>query len=267
MRYTGSFVSGLAGTVLFLAFASALVAQTPMEGTVKVVRKVGAAKYSTGNNVWQPLEVGAILRPGSIVQSSSVSGSYVDLALGETDAVTQPAGSSYTPYVPTSLSSSIAPRPSAQQNVVRLWESGVLAIDKLTVQATGADTVTDTQLDLKTGRISGTVKKMSAGSRYDVKIPLGVASIRGTSYDLTVDGVLKVLAGAALFSSASLPNGQSVPEGFQFDARTGQMTPIPQSVIQTFGPIFAAMRIIQPGTPMTYAADKTVINVSPVVGQ
>jgi hypothetical protein len=267
MRYTGSFVSGLVGTVLSLAFASALVAQTPMEATVKVVRKAGAAKVSTGNNVWQPLEVGMVLRPGAIVQSSSVSGSYVDLALGETDAATQPAGSSYTPYVPTSFSSSMAARPSAQQNVVRLWESGVLAIDKLTTQATGADRVTDTQLDLKTGRISGTVKKMSAGSRYEIKVPLGVAAIRGSSYDLTVEGLLKMIAGSAMFTSASLPNGQSVPEGFQFDARTGQMTPIPQNVIQSFGQIFAAMRIIQPGAPTTYAADKTIMNVSPVVGQ
>jgi hypothetical protein len=267
MRYTGSLVSGLAGTVLFLAFASDLIAQTPMEGTVKVVRKVGAAKYSTGNNVWQPVEVGTILRPGSIIQSSSVAGSYVDLALGETAAVTEPTVYLYRPYIPTSLSSSLALRPNAQQNVVRLWDNTVLAIDKLTTQITGADIVTDTQLDLKTGRISGTVKKMSAGSRYEMKVPLGVASIRGSSYDLAVEGVLKVFAGAALFSSASLPNGRSVPEGFQYDARTGQMTPIPQTMVQMFEQIFGAMRIVQTGTLTTYASDKTVNNVSPVVGQ
>jgi hypothetical protein len=267
MRHTGYFVSGLIGTVVSLAFASTLVAQTPVEGAVKVVRKVGQAKYTTGNNVWQPLEVGTVLKPGATIQSSSVSGSYVDLGLGETAAVTEPAGASYRPYIPTSLTVSAAARPTAQQNVVRIWENTVLTIDKLTTQTTGADVVTDTRLELKTGRISGTVKKMSAGSRYEMKVPLGVTSIRGTSYDQDVDGVLKVFAGSALFSSASLPNGQAVPEGFQYDARSGQLTPIAQSMVQAFEQIFASMRIVQVGVPTTLASDKTINNVSPVVGQ
>jgi hypothetical protein len=267
MRYTRSSVCGLVGTVLTLAFASAVVAQTPIEGTVKVVRKVGAAKYTTGNDIWQPLELGMVLKPGTTLQSSSVSGSYLDLAVGDTAAVTEPAVASYRPYVPTSMSVSAAARPNAQQNVIRIWDNTVLTIDKLTTQITGADVVTDTRLDLKTGRISGTVKKMSAGSRYEMKVPLGVTSVRGTSYDLAVEGVLKVFAGSALFSSASLPNGQSVPEGFQYDARSGQLTPISQSMVQMFEQIFAAMRIIQVGTPTTLASDKTINNVSPVVGQ
>ena len=54
-------------------------------------------------------------------------------------------------------------QPSVEQNIVRMWENTLLGIDKLTVTQTGADEVTETQLDLKAGHIFGMVKKMSAG--------------------------------------------------------------------------------------------------------
>ena len=70
-----------------------------------------------------------------------------------------------------------------------MWENTLLGIDKLTVTQTGADVVTETQLDLKAGHIFGMVKKMSAASKYEVKIPNGVAGIRGTVYDISAEGV------------------------------------------------------------------------------
>jgi len=71
-----------------------------------------------------------------------------------------------------------------------------MSIDKLTATDTGADIVTDTQLDLRAGRIFGTVKKLSAGSRYEVKIPNGVAGVRGTIYTLTALGDCSVYEGS-----------------------------------------------------------------------
>ena len=79
--------------------------------------------------------------------------------------------------------------------MVRIWENTLLGIDKLTETQTGADVVTETQLDLKAGHIFGTVKKMSAASKYEVKIPNGVAGIRGTVYDISAEGVVKVSVG------------------------------------------------------------------------
>jgi hypothetical protein len=268
MRYAGNVVSGLVGAVVSLVLASTLVAQTPVESTAKVIRMKGAVRYSTGNNVWQTAEVGMILRPGSIVQVGSEAGCFVDLALDESSGNME-VPATYRPYIPTSLSTSTstAVRPSAEQNVVRLWENTVMAIDRLTTQTTGADVVTDTQLDLKAGRISGSVKKMSAGSRYEVKLPNGVAGIRGTSYDLAVEGVVRVFAGSVLFGWGSPQVAQLVSEGNQYDGRTGQMSAIPQTILQMFQQIFSAMRFVAPAAPTTYAADKTVNNVSPVVGQ
>ena len=66
-------------------------------------------------------------------------------------------------------------QPTAEQNIVRLWENTLMGVDKLTEMHTGADVVTETQLDLKAGHITGSVKKMSAASKYEVKMPNGVA--------------------------------------------------------------------------------------------
>ena len=67
-----------------------------------------------------------------------------------------------------------------EQNVIRMWGNTVLAIDKLTQFDTGVQTVSDTELDLRAGRIFFNVKKMSATSQFIIKIPNGVAGIRGS---------------------------------------------------------------------------------------
>jgi len=55
-------------------------------------------------------------------------------------------------------------QPAAEQNMVRIWENSRLGLDKLTSTETGANVVTETQLDLQAGHIFGSVKKMSAAS-------------------------------------------------------------------------------------------------------
>src|SRR5690349_24996818 len=92
-------------------------------------------------------------------------------------------------------------QPSVDQNVVRIWENSAVGIDKLTSMQTGAEAVTETQLDLKAGRITGSVKKMSAASKYEVKLPNGVAGIRGTTYDITADGLIKVYVGSVVVAT------------------------------------------------------------------
>ena len=117
--------------------------------------------------------------------------------------------------------------PTAGQNIVRMWENTLLSIDKLTGMENGADVVTDTQLDLKAGHIFGIENKMSAASKYEVKIPNGVAGIRGTVYDISAEGVVKVWAGSVVLAYVG-PEGtvatQVIMGSQQFDARTGVLT-------------------------------------------
>jgi hypothetical protein len=251
---------------------SSLAAQTATEGAAKVVRIKGPARFSTGNNVWQPLKVGAVLSPGTVLQTSTEQGSFVDLALGDGTAAPVPTTTTYKPAIPNSMDTTTQYRPAADQNVVRVWENTALGIDKLTITQTGAEPVGETQLDLKTGRITGSVKKMSPASKYEIKLPSGVAGVRGSVYDVTADGIVRVLVGSVVLAWVDPKSGnvttQVVMGGQQFDARSGQVSAIASTEISNFDRLIASMG---GGTGLgvalsTYISDKTVVPVSPVVG-
>jgi len=179
MKLNRNLLNSLVGCAIALAVVSSAVAQGAMDGAAKVVRVKGPARYSTGNNVWQPVRAGDVLRAGTVIQTSTEEGSYVDLVLGDGNAaVPQPV--TYRPGISDSTASStMSFRPSSEQNVVRIWANSAMGIDKLTAMQTGADMVSETQLDLKQGRITGNVKKMSAASKYEVKLPNGGLAFAG----------------------------------------------------------------------------------------
>jgi hypothetical protein len=271
MKHTRYLTNGLIACALTIAMVSTVAAQTANDGAAKVVRIKGPARYMVGNTAWQPLKVGAVLKPGTIVQTSTEPGSFVDIVLGDGNAAV-PTAVDYKPYIPSSLSSGgAAYQPSAEQNVVRIWENTALGIDKLTTMQTGAEQVTDTQLDLKAGRISGNVKKMSAASKYEIKLPNGVAGIRGTVYDVTSDGVVRVLVGSVVVAWVDSKTGNVdthvVMGGQQFDARSGQTTPIAEGDMPAFDKLIASMRVAggpaSPTTGTTYVPDRTAGFVSP----
>jgi hypothetical protein len=76
------------------------------------------------------------------------------------------------------------------------------------------------------------VKKMSAASKYEVKIPNGVAGIRGTVYDISAEGVVKVLSGSVVLAYVG-PDGTVVTQlimGLQeFDAPSNTLKPLPET--------------------------------------
>ena len=262
MKQTQNVVQRLAVCGLGLAMATTLVAQSASQSTAKVVRisSAGAARYTTGNNVWQPLRTGIVIKSGTIIQTAAEKGSYVDLVLGEGQAAALPQ---------LIASDTRSYTPSADQNIVRLYENTILQVEKLTSMETGADTVTETQLDLQRGRIFGNVKKMSAASKYEVKLPNGVAGIRGTIYTLSAEGVVQVLVGSAVLAYVG-PDGtvvtQVVMGGQQFDARTGQITAIPNYNQGEMVRLAKEMRI-GPNVPATtYAVDHTIYYISPTTG-
>ncbi len=254
MKQTRSILNSLIACGVALAMVSTLAAQTTDQGATKVVRLKGAARWSAGNNVWQPLHVGDVLKSGTVIQTAS--GSRVDLVLG--------AGA--PPVVAPAAGGMMSYQPSAEQNVVRIWENTLLGVDKLTETRTGADVVTETQLDLKAGRITGSVKKMSAASKYEVKIPNGVAGIKGTVYDISAEGVIKVLVGSVVLAYVG-PSGAVVTQVVnslqQFDARTGVLSPLPNTSKTELQQLMAQLRIPIPGAPTPVSADKTLLYISP----
>jgi FecR-like protein len=263
MKQIQTVVHRLAVCGLALVMVGTLSAQTI--GAAKVVRIKGGARYTTGNNVWQPLRVGSVVRPGTIIQTAG-DGSYVDLALGDGQApIPRPVIGDTRSVIGDTRSYT----PSSDQNIVHLYENTVLGIDKLTSTETGADTVTETQLDLQRGRLFGNVKKMSAASKYEVKLPTGVAGIRGTIYMLSADGKVEVLVGSVVLAYVG-PDGNVVTQvvmgGQQFDAKTGQITPIPDFDQKEMVKLAKESRIGPNTPPTTFTVDHTLYYVSPTIG-
>jgi len=202
---------------------STLAAQTAEQGVVTVIRLKGAARYATGSKAGQLLKVGDVIQPGSVIQTADKS--RVDFVLGEAVAPPQRRGAS-------DVMAPMSYQPTVEQNVLRMWENTLLGIDKLSITQTGADEVSDTQLDLKAGHIFGVVKKMSAASKYEVKIPNGVAGIRGTVFDISAEGIVKVLSGSVVLAYVG-PDGTVVTQVImglqQFDAPSNTLKPLPES--------------------------------------
>ncbi len=186
-----------------------------------------------GGGTWQPLRNGAILKPGAIVQTAS--GSHVDIVLNHAKMAASPLSTMGAAAASSSSATGVAYQPKAEQDAVRIFENSVLSIDKLTVDQTGVDTITETQLDLKAGSIFGTVKKLSGASKYEVKIPNGVAGIRGTTYFISAAGILRVTSGSVVLAWVGADGSvvtKVVNAGEQFDLRSGQLTPIMSSDLE-----------------------------------
>jgi hypothetical protein len=88
----------------------------PQQGTAVARSVSGTAEYSTGG-AWAPLKSGTELAAGTTIRTAADG--EVSLGLGENG------------------------------KAIVIAPSSILTIDKLTFERTGADTVTETQLDLK----------------------------------------------------------------------------------------------------------------------
>jgi hypothetical protein len=147
-------------------WTSPLGAQTqPGKGVVRAIK--GTATYSTDGVNFLPLKAGAVLPAGTTIKTGAES--LVDIFLGNS------AG------------------------VVRVVENSTLALDKLTLTDTGADTVVEVQMNLPEGTMMFNVNKLSAASKYEIKVPNGVAGIRGTRGRIGANGYIVLLDGTLIF--------------------------------------------------------------------
>jgi hypothetical protein len=166
----------LGAATLAIALTNSLQAQT-VPGKAEVRALKGPVVYSTGGGPSIPAKVGTVLGPGTTVKTGA--GASVDLFLGNS------AG------------------------VVRLTENTTLAIDKLTLTDTGADTAVEVQLNLPEGTMLGNVNKLSAASRYEIKTPNGVAGIRGTRFRMSANSFIVLMEGTMVF--VYVPGGNQNP--------------------------------------------------------
>jgi hypothetical protein len=263
----------LAGcAIVIVAIACSASAQGAADHSAKVIRIKGSARYTTGNFVWQPIKVGEVLHPGTVVQTSADGESYVDLVLGNVNVAT-PHALTFHPGIPDSITPSTPYfHSTSEQNAVRIWGDSALGIDRLTTMQTGADLVSETQLDLKRGRMTGSVKKLSAGSKFEVKLPNGVAAVRGTVFDIQAAGIIKVYIGSMLVAWVD-PRTQNVATqivmgGQAYDSASNQVSLLPTDSIDELERLSSELLVGQ-GLPSstTLAIDRTLVGMSPVGGQ
>jgi hypothetical protein len=276
MKNMHRFASNLfasAAALAMIAFGAHASAQTTPtttapatpDATIKVVQVSGDARYSMDKKNWQKLKKGTILTPGTVIQTGKGE-STVDLVLGDRgDSIPQQVVlSRTTPVTAKSHGSGVSEVQPA--NVVHLFPDTVLSIDKLTSEKAGEGEVTETQLDLQAGQIMGNVKKLSAASKYEIKIPNGVAGIRGTTYLIAASGVVNVLTGSVVVAVVD-KNGSVVTRvvtaGFRYDPASDRISPIPGPQLEKLIDLYHTLNYPPQTPPTSYPKDHTIVYVSP----
>lgn len=229
--------------------AASASAQNFKQGYATVVRVQGNVTYSLGvGQPEYPLVAGKYLPPGAIVYTHD--NAVADLILGKAVNLPQAKWSPdrVSPAPDAPVRGYVTYRPSADQNAVRLTPNTTMAIDKLTITDTGADTVSDTELNLKKGKIFASVKKLTGASQYIIKIPNGVAGIRGTLLSISADGTVACYesSGGGVVLALTLADGTTrtflIAPGYLLDPTTGQPAAISPQLQQILSNVFKALR-------------------------
>ncbi|MFZ1072295.1 MAG: FecR domain-containing protein [Verrucomicrobiia bacterium] len=256
----------MCGTMLVLAVA--VSAQTLTPGVATIIRIQGEARYSLGDGSWHPLLAGKMLGPGSILQTGH--NGTVDMVLGRTVEMPQasPWPDRIGPAPDANIRGLIDYKPSVEQNMVRMTGDTMLAIDTLTILDTGVDAVSDTELDLKQGRIFCSVRKLSAASQYLIKIPNGIAGVRGTLFEIDASGWCAVLKHSVLIALAG-PDSATMPyvvgEGNQFNPATGLVSPLPSDMLNLLQQMATALDTVYVEI-VSFTYDGTFCFISPTTG-
>jgi hypothetical protein len=259
MKKTDKFArKTLAGVVaLGMVMAVARAGAESIPQVVQVVKVEGNAQYSTDGRTWQTLHSGDVLKSGAVIRTAERS--LVDVTLGEPGAAGGASAGPYLLNLPSGGGGGGAggsggggAADTEKANIVRIFESTVMGVDKLTLERTGVDEVSETQLDLRAGQIMGNVTKLSAQSRYEIKLPNGVAGIRGSGYLASSVGSIVNISGFIKLAGVG-PNGEvhisDIPPKHKLDAGTGQVVVVPDSEFEQYVGIFTEMCNSAAGQP------------------
>src|SRR5436190_11568502 len=161
-RLTGRAVLSLFVVVLVnsLAVANAEI----QSGQVLVQAVHGSATYSVSGSQMLPVKENLVLTRGSTIKTPHDA--TVDLIL------------------------------QYNGTVLRLLPESTLKFDKLNQETAAEGAITETSLNLVSGSILGSQRKLATPSTFQVNIPGGVATIKGTEYLVRADGAVIVLSGS-----------------------------------------------------------------------
>ena len=252
-----------------LTLASSVIAQSIKPGVATVVRVSGEASYTLGDGNWHPLVAGKTLAAGSVLKTAPDA--TVDIVLGKSITVAPSSGpAEISQAADANVRGYISYKPSAEQNTIRMTGDTVLAIDKLTVSDTGVDSVSDTELDLRQGGIYNSVKKLSGASQYLIKIPNGIAGVRGTLFYISATGACSVFKNSVVLSligADGKPATVVVGEGNEFNPQSGQTSPLSAPQLGIINDTFRKLRTTYPVGAIVFPPDTSQCHMSPTAGK
>jgi hypothetical protein len=167
-------VSCIARNVTLLFFLSALALARPVTaaegqpGKATVRGILGHAQFARGNSGFAVLGPGMDLRPGDLIQTASKSA--IELDFGD------------------------------RVGTVRLTESAVMMLAKIGPMGTNSGADSDIQLDLRSGELLGNLKRVTAGSHFEIKTPAGLAQVVEGQFRVDTQGYVVVVEGKVLFA-------------------------------------------------------------------
>ena len=161
--------------LLAAGFLSTAQAET-RDGQALVQAVSGEATMLVDGGKWLPLQPGQLLKTGAVVKTGAKS--RADLFLG------------------------------VNGSLLRLAADTELKFSRLTVEISPIEPIAKTEMELRSGRVIGNVRKLPMGSSYVIKTPMGVADIKGTVYDINTNGELIVLSGKVKYTDRT--NGREV---------------------------------------------------------
>jgi hypothetical protein len=245
---------------------SGVVTVIRVQGSVDGAEGVGRADYSLdGGTTWQSAVVGQSFPAGTLLRTGK--NSLLDVMIGQ----------SYAEKSVVLLKDTWHQNPARnvvpelEHNMIRLRPNTVLGVDKLLVPGNDPTAISDAELNLKQGTILGSVRKVKPSSEYFIKLPTGVAAVRGTQFELSTGGEgtsCSVVSGTVWISFSLTdksgnpvlgPGGQPFPP-IQVSLSPGQSIDLSAALINTLSQQVnqAAPTATSPGTTSTSITPATL---------
>jgi len=161
-----------------------------------------------------------VQRGSAVVKYIDGVASYVD-AQGSSHVLTRGTTLEAGCTVVTGPSTRLSLRFEPEGSVVGLDADSRLKIEQLDFHQSATGRITETMLDLQAGQLLGSVEKLKAGSKFEVKTPKSTASVRGTLFYIdavtgdvhVVQGVVDVTVNLAIEGEGTLTRTISVDGG------------------------------------------------------
>jgi len=143
---------------------------------------------------------------------------------------------------------------------LHLTSGSKLELTKLTKQQSGEELVTETSVKLLSGSVVGSQRKLNGPSSFNIQLPSGVATIKGTEYVVRADGAVTVLSGVVRVTYNLPHNGGSVKvnvtAGNSFNPATGSVVPTTPDYLQN---VLAEVETVRNNAKVFKARGATVV--------